>query len=44
MAQLPPPELRALADALAANADRDARSVATQLHTMAANPLGLTSR
>ena len=44
LAQLPPPELRALADALSTNADRDARAVATQLRTMADNPLGLTSR
>jgi hypothetical protein len=44
MAQLPPPELRALADALTTNQDRDARNVATQLRTMADNPLGLTSR
>jgi hypothetical protein len=44
MAQLPPPELRALADAMTANPDRDARNVATQLRTMADNPLGLTVR
>lgn len=44
MAQLPPPELRALADALNPNQDRDARAVATQLRTMADNPLGLTNR
>ena len=44
MAQLPPAELRALADAMTANQDRDARAVATQLRTMADNPLGLTSR
>jgi hypothetical protein len=44
MAQLPPRELRALAEAMAANQDRDARSLATQLRTMADNPLGLTSR
>jgi hypothetical protein len=43
MAQLPPAELRALAEALAANPDRDARSVATQLRTMADHPLGLTA-
>jgi hypothetical protein len=43
-AQLPPAELRALAEALAANPDRDARAVATQLRAMADNPLGLTSR
>lgn len=41
MAQLPPPQLRALADALAANPDRDARAVAAQLRTMAEHPLGL---
>ncbi len=44
MPQLPPSELRALADALTANQDRDAQAVATQLRTMADNPLGLTSR
>ncbi|MFI7541034.1 hypothetical protein [Actinoplanes sp. NPDC049599] len=44
MAQLPPPELRALAEALTANQDRDARNLAAQLRTMADNPLGLTSR
>ena len=44
MAQLPPPELRALAEALSPNQDRDARNVAAQLRTMADNPLGLTSR
>lgn len=44
MAQLPPAELRALADAMTANQDRDARSVAIQLRTMADNPLGLSSR
>jgi hypothetical protein len=44
MAQLPPPELRALADAMAANPDRDARNVVTQLRTMADNPLGLVAR
>jgi hypothetical protein len=44
MAQLPPPELRALAEALTVNLDRDARTLATQLHTMADNPLGLTNR
>ena len=44
LAQLPPPELRALADAMTANPDRDARSLATQLRSMAADPLGLTSR
>jgi hypothetical protein len=44
MAQLPPQELRALAEALTANQDRDARSLATQLRTMADNPLGVTSR
>ena len=42
-AQLPPAELRALAEALTANPDRDARTVATQLRTMADNPLGLTA-
>jgi hypothetical protein len=44
MAQLPPAELRALAEAMTANQDRDARSVAIQLRTMADNPLGLTNR
>ena len=44
LAQLPPPELRALADAMTANPDRDARAVATQLRTMADDPLGLTAR
>ncbi|WP_125809625.1 hypothetical protein [Actinoplanes sp. ATCC 53533] len=44
MAQLPSAELRALADAMTANQDRDARSVAIQLRTMADNPLGLSSR
>jgi hypothetical protein len=44
LTQLPPAELRALAEALAANPDRDARTVATQLRAMADNPLGLTSR
>jgi hypothetical protein len=44
MAQLPPPELRALAEALSPNQDRDARNVAAQLRAMADNPLGLTSR
>jgi len=43
MAQLPPAELRALAEALTANQDRDARAVATQLRAMADNPLGLTA-
>lgn len=43
MAQLPGPELRALADALPER-DPDARAMAVQLRTMAANPLGLTSR
>jgi hypothetical protein len=43
-AQLPPAELRALAEALTANPDRDARTVAMQLRAMADNPLGLTSR
>jgi hypothetical protein len=41
MAQLPPAELRALAEALSANPDRDARTLAGQLRTMADNPLGL---
>ncbi|MET8146925.1 hypothetical protein ACIBSW_03895 [Actinoplanes sp. NPDC049668] len=44
MAQLPPPELRALADAIAANPDRDARNLAAQLRTMADNPLGVLVR
>lgn len=44
MAQLPPPELRALAEAVATNRDRDARTVATGLRAMADDPLGLTSR
>jgi hypothetical protein len=44
MAQLPPAELRALAEALTANRNRDARTLATQLRAMAENPLGLTSR
>ena len=43
MVQLPPPELRALAEALTANPDRDARTLAGQLRTMADNPLGLTA-
>lgn len=43
MAQLPGPELRALADALP-DRDPDARAMAVQLRTMADNPLGLTSR
>jgi hypothetical protein len=44
MAQLPPPELRALAEALTPNQDRDARNLAARLRTMADNPLGLTNR
>lgn len=44
MAQLPPPELRALAEAIAANRDGDARNLATQLRAMADNPLGLPAR
>jgi hypothetical protein len=44
MAQLPAPQLRALAEALAGNPDGDARTMVTQLRTMADNPLGLTSR
>jgi hypothetical protein len=44
LAQLPAPQLRALADALSGNPDRDARSMVTQLRTMADHPLGLTSR
>jgi len=44
MAQLPPPELRVLAEALTPNQDRDARNVAAQLRAMADNPLGLTNR
>ena len=43
LAQLPGPELRALADALP-DRDPDARAMAIQLRTMADNPLGLTSR
>ena len=43
-AQLPAPQLRALADALSGNPDRDARSMVTQLRTMADHPLGLTNR
>ena len=42
MAQLPGPELRALADALP-DRDPDARAMAVQLRTMADHPLGLTS-
>jgi len=44
MAQLPAPQLRALAEALTGNPDGDARTMVTQLRTMADNPLGLTSR
>ncbi|MEU7902715.1 hypothetical protein [Actinoplanes sp. NPDC049118] len=44
MAQLPSPELRALAEAIAANPDGDARNLATQLRTMADNPLGVLTR
>jgi hypothetical protein len=44
MAQLPSPELRALADAIAANRDGDARNLATLLRTMADNPLGVLAR
>ncbi|MEU4213814.1 hypothetical protein [Actinoplanes sp. NPDC026623] len=44
MAQLPSPELRALAEAIAANRDGDARNLATQLRTMADNPLGVLVR
>jgi hypothetical protein len=44
LAQLPPPELRALAEALAPNQDRDTRNITTRLRTMADNPLGLTNR
>jgi len=44
LAQLPGPQLRALADALDGNADPDARSMAVQLRTMAEHPLGLTNR
>jgi len=44
LAQLPSPELRALAEAIAANQDGDARNLATQLRTMADNPLGVLAR
>lgn len=44
MAQLPPPQLRALAEAMTPNPDGDARTLANQLRTMADNPLGLPAR
>jgi hypothetical protein len=44
LAQLPPPELRALADAIAANEDGDARNLATRLRAMADDPLGVSAR
>ncbi|MFB9358927.1 hypothetical protein [Actinoplanes nipponensis] len=44
LAQLPGPQLRALAEALGGNPDQDARSMAVQLRTMADHPLGLTNR
>lgn len=44
MAQLPPAELRALAEAISPNQDGDARNLAAQLRTMADNPLGLPAR
>nr|BFE67872.1 hypothetical protein GCM10020092_011730 [Actinoplanes digitatis] len=44
MTQLPPPELRALAQAIEANPDGDARNLAAQLRTMADNPLGVLVR